>query len=82
MDLYQDGLSQLVIDAVAPVLNGYGAAPPAPGDHGDGRSGITAQGKQKGVQLLVVGIDTANGIFLAFLGIQQRQFPHRTFPLG
>ena len=62
-----DGLAQLIVDAVAGVLDGHGQAAAATGDHGDGLAAIAAQGEQKAAQLLVVGGHILDPIFLACL---------------
>ena len=61
-----DRLGKRLVDAIAPVLHGDDAAAPAAGYHSDGLPAVAAQGEQKGIQLLIVGIDALNQKFLAF----------------
>ena len=36
------------------------------GDHGDGFTAVAAEGEQERIQLLVIGHDLANDVFVAF----------------
>ena len=63
----QDGFSQLAVDVVSAVLDGNHTAVSLMGDHGDRFTGVTAQRKQEGVQLFVVGFDPLNDVRFSFL---------------
>ena len=64
-----NGSSQLVVDGVSAVLDGDGAAALAPGYYGDGFTAVAAQRKQKRIEFLVVGFDTADDIFFSLFGM-------------
>ena len=59
-----DGGGQTAVDAVASVLHADHAASPSAGNHGNGFAGIAAQGKQEGIEFLIIGFDTNNGMLL------------------
>ena len=59
-----DGLGQLGVDIVAPVLDGHGAAASAAGNYGDGFAAVATQGKQESIQFLVVSFNALDDIFL------------------
>ena len=65
--LNDNGLRQLVVDVVSAVLDGNGAAASAAGDHRDRLAAVAAQGKQKSVQLFIVGFDPLNDVFFSDL---------------
>ena len=60
---------QLFVDIVSAILDGNRAATPAAGYHRDGLAAVAAKGKQKGIQLFVIGVDAADDIFLSFLNL-------------
>ena len=61
-----DRRRQLVVDAVSSVLYRDGAAAPPAGNHRNGLAAVTPQGKQKGIQLRVLGFNPRNGVLLSF----------------
>ena len=65
--LNQNCLCQLIIDIISSILDGNHTSASAAGDHSDGLATVAAQGKQKAVQLLVVGLDLPNNIFYSDL---------------
>ena len=75
--LNQDGGSQLVVDVVPAVLDGDHTAAPAAGDDRDGFAAVAAQRKQKRVQLLILGDDVPDDVFLAFQSVVEI---HGTIP--
>ena len=64
LGLNNDGLGQLIVDVVAPVLDGHGQISALTGDHGDGFTGVATQRKEKGVEFLVVSLDGLNDVLL------------------
>jgi hypothetical protein len=66
---YLDGGSQLVVDIVSAVFDGYGAAAFSAGNHGNGLAAVAAQGEEEGIQFLIVGIDPPDNIFFSLFGI-------------
>ena len=80
--LHLDGLCQLAVDGVAAVLDGDGAVTLATGDDGDGFAAVAAQGEQKGVQLLVIGFNTADDVFFSLYGVVQSHKYHLLFQLA
>ena len=64
-----DGRGQAAVDAVAAILHGNHTGGPAAGNHGNGLAAVAAQGKQKAVELRVIGIDALDDILTALLGI-------------
>ena len=74
--LHDDGFGQLLIKGVSSVFDRHGTAASATGYYGDRLTAVTAQRKQKCVQLLVIGIDTGDNIFLTLLGSRQIHDPH------
>ena len=69
--LYDNGLLQLLVDAVSSVLYRDSAAAPAAGNHRDRLTAVAAKGEQKGVQLFILGVDPLNGVYLAFFCFRQ-----------
>lgn len=69
--LYDDGFSQQIVDAVSAVFDGNYAAVFLAGNNGYGFAAVASEGKQKSVQLFVVGLDPLNDIFFGFFGHSQ-----------
>lgn len=61
-----DRFRQLVIDVVPAVLDGDYAAAFQMRNNGDRFAAVAAEGKQEGLQILVVSINPLNYVFLAF----------------
>ena len=64
-----DGGSQPGVNAVPAVLYGHHASGPAAGNNGNGLAAVAAEGKQKAVELLVIGVDALNNILPAGSGM-------------
>ncbi len=62
-----DGFCQLIVDVVAPVLNGYNTTVFSAGDYRDRFSAVAAEGKKEGDQFLVIHIDGSDNVFFSFL---------------
>ena len=65
-----DSLSQLIINVVSAIFNGDYTTTTLAGDHSDRLTCLASQRKEKRVQILVIGFNARNDIFLAFRGIQ------------
>ena len=74
--LNDDGFCQLIVDIIPTVLDGHGAAALSAGYHRDGLAAVATQGEQEGIELLVVGFDAADDIFLSFHGASQIHVSH------
>jgi hypothetical protein len=61
---YGDRLSKPMVNAISSILDGDNAVFSAAGYHSNGFAGVTAQGEQKGIELLVLGIDLCDAVFL------------------
>lgn len=61
-----DRFSQLIVNIVSAVLDGYCASTSPAGHHSDGFAGIAAKRKQKRIEIFVVRFDPLNDIFSAF----------------
>ena len=59
-----DRLCKLIVDIVSGILDGHGDTALAPCDHRDRLAGIAAEREQECVQLLIVGDDALDDIFL------------------
>ena len=68
---HNDGVGQLVVDVIATVLDGDGAAPSAPGNNGDGFAAVAAKGEQKGLQRFIAGLNAGDDIFLTAVRIHE-----------
>ena len=73
----QNGLSQLLVDVVSAILDGDDTTTPLVGDYSDGLAAVAAQGKKKAVQILVIGVDALDDVFLAFLCCRKRHLIHQ-----
>ena len=73
----QNGLCQLVINAVAAVLDRDDAGLAPTGNDGDRFAAVAAQRKEKSVQLLVIGIDLFDDVFFADNSVLQSHTIHR-----
>ena len=62
---------------VSAVLDGDDTAALHTGNNGDGFAAVTAERKQKGVELLVLGRNMSDGVFFSFNSISQRHIRHR-----
>jgi hypothetical protein len=62
----ENGFSQLIIDVIASVFDGHSAAALPAGYHSNGFSAIATQREKEGVQLLIIGFNATDNIFLAF----------------
>jgi hypothetical protein len=62
-----DRLCQLIINIVSSVLDGYSAISSAAGYHRNGFTTVAAKGKQEAIELLVIGLDALDDVFLTFL---------------
>ncbi len=60
-----NGCSQTAVNAVAAILHRDHAGGTAAGNDGNGLAGVAAQGKQKAVELLIIGIDTLDDVLPA-----------------
>ena len=63
-------LSQLIIDVISAILDGYSTAVPAAGHYGDRLTTVAAQREQESVELFVIGFDGADDVFLSFFRLQ------------
>ena len=61
-----DRRRQLVVDAVSSILYRDGAASSPAGNHRDRLAAVTPQGKQKGIQILILCFNPHNGVLLSF----------------
>ena len=61
-----DGRRKRKIDAVSSVLYRDGAASSPAGNHRDRLAAVTPQGKQKGIQILILRFNPHNGVLLSF----------------
>ena len=79
-----DGRRQLIVDAVSSILHRDGAASPPTGNHRDGFAAVAPQGKQEGIQLLVLRFNPRNGVLLSFFRFCQihNQSPDSDFCCG
>ena len=68
---------QLVVNAVASVFYGNYTSASAAGYDGDLFTAVTAERKQKGIKLFVIGFDSLNYIFAAFLCTSEIHISHR-----
>ena len=66
-----DGFCQLIINMISSVLDGYGASASAPGHHGNGFTRVAAKREEKGFQTGILGVNTLNQVFPAFLYLHQ-----------
>ena len=63
----QDCRGELIVDAVAAILDGDDAGLSSAGDYGDGFTGVATQGEEKSVQFFVIGFDVCNDVFFSEL---------------
>ena len=61
-----DRRRQLVVDAVSSILYRDGAASSPARNHRDRLAAVAPQGKQKGIQLRVLGFNSRDGVLLSF----------------
>ena len=69
--LNQNSLCQLIVNAVSSVLDGNGTALASFFDDRDRLALVAAEREEEGVELLIVGLDFFNYIFLAFNGVNK-----------
>ena len=74
---HHDGLGQLLVDVVAAILDGHGAAASAVGNHRDRLTAVAAQREQKRIELLIVCLYGFDDVFLAFYSIGQIHICHQ-----
>ena len=60
-----------MVDIVSAVLDGDYTAVLQVRDDCDGLARVASKGEQKGVELLVIGLDALDDVLLAFLGLTQ-----------
>ena len=65
--LNQNSLCQLIVDAVSAVLDRDGTALSSFFDNGDRLAAVTAEREEEGVELLVVGLDFFDYIFVYYI---------------
>ena len=71
-----NGLSQLIINGIATVLDGYGAVAATTGNHSNGLAAVTTQGKQECIQLAILCLDGADNVLLTFQCFSQIHILH------
>ena len=69
-------LRQLIVDVVSAVLDGNCTAVLPPCDNGDRFTAVTAQRKQKCIQLFIISFDPLNNVLFAFLCMRQIHMYH------
>ena len=69
--LNQNSLCQLIVDAVSAVLDRNGTALASFFDDRDRLALVAAEREEEGVELLVVGLDLFDYVFLAFNGVSE-----------
>ena len=62
-----DGLGQLIVNAVSAILHGYYAAALPAGYHRNWFAAVAAQRKQKRIQILVLGFNAGNDVLFSLL---------------
>ena len=67
-NLDNDGFRQLIVDIVTTVLDGNRAAVTATGHHGDRLTGVATQGEEERIELIVIGFDGLDDVFLSQFG--------------
>ena len=72
-----NSLSKHIVYIVSRVLYGNGTAALTERDHGNSLTAVTAERKQKGVQLLVIRVDLPNDIFLSLFCLSQVHISYR-----
>ena len=75
--LDQNCFCQMIVNTVSAVLDGNGAGLFSLSDNGDRFTAVTAEREEECIELLVVGIDLFNYIFLAFDSIFEIHIFHR-----
>ncbi len=68
--LNDNSLSQLIVNIIAAILDGYGTAASAAGYYGDGFAAVASERKEKAVELLVIRKDLFYDILDALLRVQ------------
>ena len=77
LSLNNNGCRQLFIDAVAAILDGEHTAAPTPGNNRHRLAAVTAKGKEKGIQVFVIGFDALDDVFPAFRCCSKRHMIHQ-----